>query len=132
MGPGSCLPNPCSGSARGAGVICCVPDDRGMQCESRTEAECAARGGTAVSPTRCTTHPCAPLPPAGPEIQCCMPENDGGAECEIRTADECAARGGTDAGAGTCEPDPCGGSGEGSASGDDSGGSGGSGGSGRR
>ena len=131
MGPGSCLPNPCSGSARGAGVICCVPDDRGMQCESRTEAECAARGGTAVSPTRCTTNPCAPLPPAGPEIQCCMPENDGGAECEIRTADECAARGGSDVGAGTCEPDPCSGPGEGSGASDDLGGSGGSGGTGR-
>ena len=132
MGAGSCLPNPCSSSARGAGVICCVSDDGGTRCEDRTETDCAARGGHAVSPTRCTTDPCAPLPPAEPEIQCCTPENDGGAECEIRTADECAARGGTDAGAGTCEPDPCGGSGEGSASGDDSGGSGGSGGSGRR
>ncbi len=128
IGPGSCLPNPCSSSARGAGVICCVRDDGGMQCEDRTEAECAARGGTAVSPTRCTTTPCAPLPPAEPEIQCCMPENDGGAECEIRRADECAARGGTDVGAGTCAPNPCLGSGEGSSSGDDSGGSGGSGG----
>jgi len=132
MGAGSCLPNPCSGAARGAGVICCVSDESGTQCEDRTEAECAARGGTAVSPTRCTTTPCAPLPPAGPEIQCCMPANDGGAECEIRTADECAARGGSDVGAGTCEPDPCSGSGEGSASGDGSGRSGGSGGPGRR
>ena len=128
MGPGSCLPNPCSSSARGAGVICCVSDDGGTRCEDRTETDCAARGGHAVSPTRCTTNPCVPLPPAEPEIQCCTPENDGGAECEIRTADECAARGGTDAGAGTCEPDPCGGSGEGSGSDDDSGGSGGSGG----
>ena len=131
MGAGSCLPNPCSGSARGAGVICCVPDDRGMQCESRTEAECAARGGTAVSPTRCTTNPCAPLPPAEPEIQCCTPDNNGGAECEIRTADECAARGGTDVGAGTCAPDPCGGPADGSGSADDSGRSGGSGGASR-
>jgi len=131
MGPGSCLPNACSSSARGAGVICCVRDDGGMQCEDRTEAECAARGGTAVSPTGCTTNPCAP-PPAEPEIQCCTPENDGGAECEIRTADQCAARGGTDVGAGTCEPNPCGGSGEGSASGDGSGRSGGSGGPSRR
>jgi len=127
IGPGFCLPNPCSSSARGAGVICCVRDDGGMQCEDRTEAECAARGGTAVSPTGCTTNPCAP-PPAGPEIQCCMPENDGGAECEIRRADECAARGGTDVGSGTCAPNPCLGSGEGSSSGDDSGTSGGSGG----
>src|SRR2546428_11889464 len=79
--------------------------------------EAPARGGTAVSPTRCTTNPCAPLRPAGPEIQCCMPENDGGAECEIRTADECAARGGSDVGAGTCEPDPCGGAGAGSGGG---------------
>src|SRR3989442_11145450 len=96
--------------------------------EERTEIMCAARGGTAVSPTRCTTDPCAPLPPAEPEIRCCTPENDGGAECEIRTADECAARGGTDVGAGTCEPNPCGVPSEGSGASDDSAGSGRSGG----
>ena len=130
MGPGSCLPNPCSSSARAAGVICCVSDDGGTRCEDRTETECAARGGTAVRPTRCTTDPCAPLPPAEPEIQCCTPDNNGGAECEIRTADECAARGGTDVGAGTCAPDSCGGPADGSGSADDSGRSGGSGGTG--
>ncbi len=107
MGPGSCLPNPCGGSAGGAlDIICCEPDDEGTECEDRTEAECAARGGIHVSATSCTPDPCTPFPPANPDIQCCLPD-DGGFECEDRTPETCAAQGGINMGPGTCSPNPC-------------------------
>jgi hypothetical protein len=48
----------------------------------------------------------AAIPPADPDIQCCIPD-DSGAECEDRTPAQCAAQGGIDMGPGTCTPDPC-------------------------
>jgi len=59
-----------------------------------------------VSATSCTPDPCASLPPAEPEIRCCL-RGDDGFECEDRTAETCAAQGGIDTGPGTCSPNPC-------------------------
>ena len=68
LGPGSCLPNPCSGSPPipGGDIVCCIPDDSGPECEDRTAAECSAQGGVNLGPGSCTPNPCVPgatIPP---------------------------------------------------------------------
>jgi hypothetical protein len=68
MGPGSCLPNPCSVSQPppGGDIVCCIPDDSGPECEDRTAAECSAQGGVNLGPGSCTPNPCVPgatIPP---------------------------------------------------------------------
>lgn len=40
-------------------VRCCVPDDGGTECEDRTPAECAARGGVNLGPGSCSPDPCS-------------------------------------------------------------------------
>jgi hypothetical protein len=63
LGPGSCLPNPCSGSARPPGdadIRCCLPDDSGPECEDRTAAECSAQGGINLGAGSCLPNPCLP------------------------------------------------------------------------
>lgn len=40
-------------------IRCCVPDDRGPECEDRTPAECAARGGVNLGAGSCTPNPCS-------------------------------------------------------------------------
>jgi hypothetical protein len=88
-----------------------------------------AGGGIVVNATSCDPNPCAAIPPADPDVVCCLPDNggDGVPECEDRTAEECAAAGGTVSTATSCTPDPCGGMAGG---GDDHGGNSGSGSSG--
>ncbi|MCC6849130.1 MAG: hypothetical protein IT294_11575 [Deltaproteobacteria bacterium] len=99
-----------SGTTKGnddGDVICCVPDDRGTECEDRTPAECAAEGGIVSTATSCVPNPCeGATPPAGGDIVCCIPD-DSGTECEDRTQAECAAQGGTVVGANSCDPNPC-------------------------
>lgn len=123
----TCLPDPCE--AAGApppetdGVVCCIPDDDGPECEDRTEAACATEGGVVVQGTSCDASPCAATPPAEGEIACCVPHGTEPAECEMETSATCTALGGTATDAASCSPDPCGGgAGE---PGDDNGGNGG-------
>jgi hypothetical protein len=112
LGPGSCLPNPCSGPTPPPepedDIACCLPDDSGPECEDRTPAECSAQGGIDVGAAVCLPNPCTgPTPPPDDDIRCCLPD-DSGPECEDRTVAECAALGGVNIGAGTCLPDnPC-------------------------
>jgi hypothetical protein len=87
-------------------VICCVPDDRGDECEDRTADECAAQGGTVAAATSCLPNPCENAPPVRTEVICCVPD-DSGAECEDRTPAECSARGGMAVSATSCDPNPC-------------------------
>jgi len=89
-----------------AEVICCVPDDRGEQCEDRSADECAARGGTVATATSCLPNPCASTPPVDVDVVCCIPD-DSGPECEDRTATECATQGGVVVQASSCDPNPC-------------------------
>jgi hypothetical protein len=93
-------------SARAGKIICCEPDDRGAECEDRTEAQCLERGGTVAAATSCMPNPCADVPPPGQDIICCVPD-DSGAECEDRTPAECAAQGGIVVAATSCTPNPC-------------------------
>jgi hypothetical protein len=88
-------------------VVCCVPDDRGPECEDRTADECAAQGGTVSSAASCLPNPCAgaPAPPAT-DVVCCIPD-DSGPECEDRTPAECAQQGGVIVAASSCAPNPC-------------------------
>ncbi|MEW6271910.1 MAG: hypothetical protein AB1689_21725 [Thermodesulfobacteriota bacterium] len=87
-------------------VICCVPDDSGPECEDRTEAECAAEGGTVVDAASCLPNPCEGAPNPGVDVVCCLPD-DSGPECEDRTEAECALQGGTVVDATSCAPNPC-------------------------
>jgi hypothetical protein len=88
-------------------IICCVPDDRGDECEQRTADECTARGGTAAAATSCLPNPCENAPPVNNDkIICCVPD-DRGAECEDRSAADCSARGGMAVTATSCDPNPC-------------------------
>lgn len=110
LGPGSCLPNPCSGSAPpppGSDIVCCLPDDSGPECEDRTPTECSAQGGINLGAGVCTPNPCSgPTTPPDADIRCCLPD-DSGPKCEDRTAAECAALGGVNIGSGACLPNPC-------------------------
>ncbi len=88
-------------------VICCIPDDRGPECEDRSVAECAAAGGTATTATSCLPNPCAGTPPpTDGSVVCCVP-HDGGAECEDRTVDACVVAGGVAIETTSCDPNPC-------------------------
>ena len=90
-----------------ANVVCCIPDDRGPECEDRTADECAAQGGTvAAGATSCLPNPCEGAPPVGGDVVCCIPD-DSGPECEDRTQAECMAQGGTVVQATSCAPNPC-------------------------
>ena len=86
------LPPAGPGIVDGADIVCCTPDDSGLECEDRTLAECTAEGGTAVSGARsCLPNPCGTAaPPLGRDIVCCIPD-DSGPECEDRTPAQCAA-----------------------------------------
>lgn len=91
----------------GSDIACCIPDDSGMECEDRTEAECVAQGGTVTGATSCLPNPCGETPPADLDVVCCLPD-DSGPECEDRTQAECAAQGGTVVEATSCLPEnPC-------------------------
>ena len=87
-------------------VVCCIPDDRGSECEDRTADECTAQGGTVSTATSCLPNPCADAPPVEADVVCCLPD-DSGPECEDRTAAECAAQGGLAVQATSCDPNPC-------------------------
>jgi hypothetical protein len=88
-------------------VVCCIPDDRGPECEDRTPAECEAAGGTVSTATSCLPDPCADVPPPpGGDVVCCIAD-DSGPECEDRTPAECSAAGGVVVEAATCDPNPC-------------------------
>lgn len=102
------LPPAGPGIVDGTDIVCCVPDDSGLECEDRTLAECVAESGAAVSGARsCLPNPCGTTtPPVGREIVCCIPD-DSGAECEDRTTAECAAEGGVVIEATSCVGNPC-------------------------
>src|SRR5262245_3575774 len=96
-----------SGSVSGGDVICCIPDNDGVECEDRTLDECNVAGGTVSTATSCLPNPCAGVPPpVEADVVCCIPD-DTGPECEDRTADECAAQGGIVVEATSCVPNPC-------------------------
>lgn len=124
---GSCLPDPCGSSpVSGTGIVCCTnqtgDDGSESECDDRTQAECAAAGGTVVQAASCDPNPCAPTPPAS-ATACCVPDPSGSGEsdCEVTTPEACTALQGTVASGTTCSADPCGsGSGD-SASGSDTG-----------
>jgi hypothetical protein len=87
-------------------VACCIPDDRGSECEDRTADECGAQGGTVSTATSCLPNPCADAPPVDADVVCCLPD-DSGPECEDRTTADCAAQGGVAVQATSCQPNPC-------------------------
>ena len=87
-------------------IVCCVPDDRGDECEDRTADDCTARGGTPAASTSCLPNPCAVTAPPPADIVCCIPD-DSGPECEDRSAAECAAAGGVVVSATSCADNPC-------------------------
>ncbi len=89
-----------------ADVTCCIPDDRGPECEDRTQAECDAQGGTVVTAGSCLPDPCGGTPPPARTTVCCIPD-DTGPECEDRTQAECTTAGGTIVEATSCTPNPC-------------------------
>ena len=63
LGPGSCLPNPCTGpNPPDADIRCCLPDASGAECEDRTPAECSAQGGINIGAGECVPNPCLPAP----------------------------------------------------------------------
>jgi hypothetical protein len=117
----SCLPDPCGGATPPpVEVICCIAgsatgafsqghDDGGeVECEDRTQAACAAAGGTVVPATSCTPNPCTPTPPPADEIVCCVSHHSHSAtECEVLTPATCTAREGTPSTAAACTPDAC-------------------------
>lgn len=124
----SCLPNPCAttppvedevacceaGSAGGALLRRRGGDDGGgdapeLECELRTAAKCAARGGTAVSAASCDPNPCTPPPPPPPaaEVNCCLPGYYTAGSCAVLTADQCASQNGKVTTAPSCTPNPC-------------------------
>ena len=121
MGAGSCMPNPCPGTAPGDHVRCCIPqhDEDGPECEQRTVDECSAEHGVNIGPGECEDHDgCSPTPPGEGEIRCCIAEHDimthddgdhegEEIECEHVSEASCAALGGRSLGAGSCEPNPC-------------------------
>jgi hypothetical protein len=123
----SCLPNPCDTTPPPAGgddVVCCITGGGGeveVECEDRTQAECATAGATVVSATSCTPSPCNATPPPGSQIVCCEAD-DRGAECEVRTPERCAELGGTVSDATSCMPNPCAGATSTTLPGDDNGG----------
>ena len=86
-------------------IRCCLPDDRGTECEDRTADECAARRGVDMGPGSCLPNPCGSSARAAGSI-CCVPE-DGGTRCEDRTEADCVAEGGAVVSASSCTPDPC-------------------------
>jgi len=90
----------------GANVTCCIPDDRGPECEDRTAEACAAQGGTVVAAPSCLPDPCGAAPPVGTAAVCCVPD-DAGPQCEDRPQAECATAGGTMVEATSCAPNPC-------------------------
>ncbi len=87
-------------------VTCCVPDDRGAECEDRTVADCTALGGVVTSAPSCLPDPCTAVPPADRDVVCCVPDDEG-AECEDRTQAECLAENGSIVEATSCDPNPC-------------------------
>jgi len=90
----------------GAKVPCCVPDDRGSECEDRAADECVAQGGTVAVATSCLPDPCGAAPPVGSPVVCCVPDETGPL-CEDRTQADCATAGGTMVAAASCTPNPC-------------------------
>jgi len=134
----TCLPDPCVTTPPPAAVVCCIneTDDDGSEteCEDKSEADCAAAGGTTVQADSCEVDPCAPVtPPAGDIVACCL-RHENEAECEGRTSEACTARGGTAMAGVTCDTNPCGitgggddgdGQGDDNGQGDDDGGNGG-------
>jgi hypothetical protein len=105
------LPAVGPGVVDGGDVVCCVPDDAGLECEDRPPSACAAEGGTVVDDARsCLPSPCGTAPPpVARDVVCCMPD-DAGPECEDRTEAECAGQGGVVVEATSCTPNPCAGS----------------------
>jgi hypothetical protein len=129
----SCLPDPCGNSpVPETAIVCCTnqtgDDGSASECEDRSEAECAAAGGTVVQATSCDPNPCAPTPPTT-ETACCVPDSSGSGEidCEVTTPEACTALQGTAASGSTCSTDPCGTGSSASGSGSDDSGNGGSG-----
>jgi hypothetical protein len=88
-------------------IVCCVPDDRGPECEDRTADECTAQGGTVSTATTCLPNPCDTVtPPTEDKVVCCEPD-DSGPECEDRSVEECSASGGIVVEATSCSDNPC-------------------------
>ena len=54
LGPGSCSPNPCVGSAA---IQCCVPAESGS-CFLETATQCSIAGGANLGPGTCSPNPC--------------------------------------------------------------------------
>jgi len=88
-------------------IVCCVPDDRGPECEDRTPDACIAEGGTVSTATTCLPNPCdTTVVPTDDDVICCLPD-DSGPECEDRTVEECSAQGGIVVAANSCLDNPC-------------------------
>ncbi|MDX2171341.1 MAG: hypothetical protein SF182_30010 [Deltaproteobacteria bacterium] len=94
------------GGDDGDKLACCIPDDRGTECEDRTAEACLAQGGTPAATTSCLPNPCEGAPPVETDVVCCLPD-DSGPECEDRTVAECMAQGGTVVAATSCADNPC-------------------------
>jgi hypothetical protein len=93
----------------GAGACCdAEPEDDGhFECERRTPAQCAERGGTFLAGVSCLPNPCGGTPPPAGDVVCCLPDDGDRPECEDRTETECLAQGGIVVAGGSCDPNPC-------------------------
>ena len=96
---------------------CCLPDDGGTECDTKTPDECSSKGGTSMDGvSSCIPNPCG-APPHGGEgnVVCCFPgsatgafvDDDAEAECDDVSTADCAAAGGTVVTATSCDPNPC-------------------------
>lgn len=101
------VPTGASNTSDDSKIVCCVPDDRGTECEDRTAQECTDRSGTVSTATTCLPNPCdTAVVPTEDNVVCCTPD-DSGPECEDRTVAECSAHGGIVVQANSCLDTPC-------------------------
>ena len=92
-------------------IRCCVANEGGTECESKSPEECDAHHGVNMGAGSCMPNPCEN--PATDHVRCCIPDHDeDGPECEDLTADTCSLEGGVNIGpgdgSGNCENDACG------------------------
>ena len=59
-----------------AEVACCLPEDGGSECDTKTPEECTTEGGTVADVDSCLPNPCGVPPPGGEEsVVCCLADS---------------------------------------------------------
>jgi hypothetical protein len=68
--------------------MCCLSNLNGdeLECEDRTESQCAAEGGVSKGAGVCAETTCDDIAPPTPEIMCCVTSHSGTEiDCEDHT-----------------------------------------------